>query len=105
MIIKLKNQKDKWTFFVGQMDLSKLIFFRSIGSIHTTFDLLYSDNYQDSRGEGGGAYICDCVNWVIDGTIRDQILVENLMYSPHIRYVDVGGDNYQDFRCGGVGYI
>ena len=77
---------------------------RTIGSIHTAFDLLYSDNYQDSRGEGGGR-IYVIVLTGSDGTIRDQILVENLMYSPHIRYVDVGGDNYQDFRCGGVGYI
>ena len=57
MIIKLKSPKGKWMFYAGQMELSELKFLQTIGNILPTFDLLLSDNYQDSRGEGGGAYI------------------------------------------------
>ncbi len=57
MIIKLKSPKGKWMFYAGQMELSELIFLQTIGNILPTCDLLLSDNYQDSGGEGGGAYI------------------------------------------------
>ena len=101
MIIKLKSPKDKWTLYVGQMESSELKFLRTIGNILLTFDLLFSDNYQDSRGGGrGGVYMIVLTG--SDGTIRDNLLVENWEYSPHIHHV--GGDNYQDFR-GGVGFI
>ena len=49
---KLKSPKGKWMFYAGQMELSELKFLQTIGNILPTFDLLLSDNYQDSRGEG-----------------------------------------------------
>jgi len=44
-------------FYAGQMELSELKFLQTIGNILPAFDLLLSDNYQDSWGEGVGSYI------------------------------------------------
>ncbi len=64
------------------MELSELKLCWTIGSMHPIFDMLVGDNYQDSRGgRRGGVYMI--VSTGSDGTIRDNLLVENWEYSPH----------------------